>query len=399
MISHRFHLKIVTTFLAVTTICAYAVPARAGFEWIAPPESAPVPANQAPSGMMALPSSPGMQKPEIISPVVITGSDTTPTPSAPAPIPAPAPAQSAVSPSAPPVALAMPGKTESSPPPAPSQVPEMPLTVDASTPPSAANAPAPVPAMPMLQPPASAPANEGVVQGFANHVPLTVALRQILPSGYGFSIDPDVDMGGLVSFQGGKPWRETLADALAPLGLVMREQGQLVSISHANSAAPASAPLTTSAAPAPTPTAEQPSSEQAANVAGPQGPGAPPRNLELPPGAVPAEGVASSNVASSSEGMPSGSVIEAWHADRGDSLRKVLEDWCRRANVELEWLAEYDYPLQASINYSGTYEDAVRNILIGFQDAHPQPVAQLHANSAVGQMILVVRTRGNNYTD
>ena len=77
-----------------------------------------------------------------------------------------------------------------------------------------------------------------VVRGFANQVPLSVALRQILPPGYGFSMDPDVDMGTLVSFHGGKPWRETLADALAPSGLVLHEQGQMVAIAHAGSDAP-----------------------------------------------------------------------------------------------------------------------------------------------------------------
>ena len=61
------------------------------------------------------------------------------------------------------------------------------------------------------------------VQGFANNVPLAVALREVLPPGYGFSIDQDVDLGTLVSFQGGRPWRDTLQSMLAPASLEMRE--------------------------------------------------------------------------------------------------------------------------------------------------------------------------------
>ena len=76
--------------------------------------------------------------------------------------------------------------------------------------------------------PASGP--DTVVQGFANNVPLAVALREILPPGYGFSIDQDVDLGTLVSFQGGKSWRETLQSMLQPADLVMREQSEMVAI-------------------------------------------------------------------------------------------------------------------------------------------------------------------------
>jgi type IV pili sensor histidine kinase/response regulator len=88
-----------------------------------------------------------------------------------------------------------------------------------------------------------------------------------------------------------------------------------------------------------------------------------------------------------------------WTAERGDSLRKVLTSWSKRSRVEVEWLAEYDYPLQASVNFVGTYEAAVRALLVGFEEAHPQPVAQLHTNPSMGQRVLVVRARGNSNKD
>ena len=88
-------------------------------------------------------------------------------------------------------------------------------------------------------------------------------------------------------------------------------------------------------------------------------------------------------------------VVESWDAERGDSLRKVIERWARRADVEINWMAEYDYPLQASVHFTGTFEDAVRNLLTGFETAHPQPVAELHSNTRMGQTVLVVTTRGN----
>jgi len=202
------------------------------------------------------------------------------------------------------------------------------------------------------------------VHGFAKQVPLAVALRQVLPVGYGFSVDPDVDLGVLVSFQGGKPWRDTLKEALDPAGLVMHEQGQMITIGHAEM------PLVST-------------SEAAALMAS---------NRPLPPLSAPTPVIMPVP-------MNMGPVAERWEATRGDSLRKIIESWARRANVELNWMAEYDYPLQASASFSGTFEDAVRNLLTGFEDAHPQPIAELHENTHLGQKVLVVETRGNNYSD
>lgn len=229
-----------------------------------------------------------------------------------------------------------------------------------------------VPAAPM-QEPAVASSSE-IVQGFAKQVPLAVALRQLLPPGYGFSVDQNVDLGTLVSFQGGQSWRETLHVALEPVGLVMREQGQMVTIAKGdrNSTVPVrdvvSSPKPVSVATIPT------------------------HSLQ------PMTGATDSIVLPAGENG-AGPVIQSWSAERGDTLHKILEEWSRRANVEFDWKSEYDYPLQASVAFSGTFEDAVRNLLTGFEGAHPQPIAELHANSNLGQMVLVVSMRGNNYSD
>lgn len=231
--------------------------------------------------------------------------------------------------------------------------------------------PAPEPAFdmtPALQPATlSTPhsTSDEIVRGFANHVPLAVALRQILPTGYGFSIDQNVDLGVLVSFKGGKPWRETLDEALAPVGLAVHEQGQMVEIGYPANKVPTQATMT-------------PNSGSVATLSS-----APPTSM---------------NALSVMDEMPTAGPIVSdisWNAEPGDTLHKVLEAWSHRANVEFDWLAEYDYPIQASIHLKGKFEDAVRELLIGFESAHPQPIAELHSNSKVGQMVLVVTTRGN----
>ena len=86
-----------------------------------------------------------------------------------------------------------------------------------------------------------------------------------------------------------------------------------------------------------------------------------------------------------------------WRADKGRSLREVLQEWSARSGAELVWSAEYDFPLKASVEVRGSYEDAVRQLIGAFESAQPQPIGRLHDNPAAGQKLLVVETRGNNY--
>lgn len=222
-------------------------------------------------------------------------------------------------------------------------------------------------------------ASGDIVHGFANHVPLAVALRQILPTGYGFSIDQNVDLGVLVSFHGGKPWRETLDEAVAPAELIVHEQGQMVEVGYPADKEPAkitSAPDTGSIV-------TLSSSAKTASQ---------PHLMDTSAGMTSPSAMDETALALS---LPVTPVDASWDAEPGDSLHKVLENWARRNNVEFEWMAEYDYPIQASVHLKGRFEDAVRELLTGFESAQPQPIAELHSNSKAGQMVLVVTTRGN----
>jgi hypothetical protein len=376
----RLFSKKFAVVLAIASVCLFSTPVLAGFQaigfqWVAPPEpSAPYPTPNAPTSAPiemapltpgapgAQPIPPAGQKPEVISPIVIQGQ---PSPPPSAPSSPPPPSASLPSPSS--------GMGESS------------LGV----------LPAP-------------PSSEAVVQGFANNVPLAVALRQMLPPGYGFSIDQDVDLGTLVSFKGGQSWRETLQAMLQPVNLSMREEGQMISIGQAQAVVAPAPPSPQIVATAPM--APQPMNAAAPMVSSPAIAPPPPAIKPMWPGANPngpKPQVSQPTLpplqlgASSLPNEPSGSIsaVDTWNATRGESLHKVLEKWSQHAGVELEWLAEYDYPLQGSVSFNGTFEDSVRGLLAGFEDAHPQPVASLHANPGAGQLVLVIETRGNSYSD
>lgn len=90
---------------------------------------------------------------------------------------------------------------------------------------------------------------------------------------------------------------------------------------------------------------------------------------------------------------------DSWTAERGQTLRDVLDAWCNRANVQMVWSSEFDYPLAASIAVNDSFENAVRTLLVGLSGASPQPVAKLHRQGGAGGSVLIVTTRGNTYQD
>ncbi|MFA4994431.1 MAG: TcpQ domain-containing protein [Bdellovibrionales bacterium] len=207
-----------------------------------------------------------------------------------------------------------------------------------------------------------------VVQGFATQVPLALALRQLLPNGTSFSVDQNVSIDTLVSYKGGKPWEETLNAMLASEGLVGHKQGNVITVSRADIPGAAIERKQT------LPPAASSKTQSVMNMLAPVTSRAP---------------VPSVNILS-----PDG-----WAAEQGETLHKVLSGWCNRAGVELKWLAEYDYPIEGSAHFRGGFEDAVRNLLAGFDGARPQPIGALHTNPQARQKVLVIQTRGNSYTN
>ncbi len=324
---NRLYFTSATVAFFALGFLALPTPAMAGFQWVAPADNnqvmmAPAPVPLAPLSRMP---STATAAPEIISPVII--GDTMPSMSPHAPTPMPM------------GSVALPAPTTAV------------TTIGGAV---------ATPSLPSISTLSVAPQSD-VVHGFAKQVPLAVALRQILPAGYGFSVDPDVDLGVLVSFQGGKSWRDTLRDALDPAGLAMREQGQMVAVGHIGAGVMAAT------------TPALPPIEQVGTINAPAG------------GIAPAPIVIDREPA-----------VEQWQAERGDTLHKTIEAWAQRVHIELNWMAEYDYPLQASFSFTGTFEEAVRNLLTGFEDAHPQPIAELHTNPGLGLKVLLVQTRGNS---
>ena len=80
------------------------------------------------------------------------------------------------------------------------------------------------------------PAPQPVVAGFGDQVPLSFAIRQIVPARFQVAFGETVDSDTPVDWKGGKPWRATLSDAVRPLGLTVSVVGRTVKIQPARSA-------------------------------------------------------------------------------------------------------------------------------------------------------------------
>lgn len=89
--------------------------------------------------------------------------------------------------------------------------------------------------------PAAVAPTDKVIDGFGKQVPLIIAMRQIIPSDYGFAHRDGVDLGQLVDWQGGRAWPQVLNDALAPIGVKATLNGDTVLLEKApiTAAAPA----------------------------------------------------------------------------------------------------------------------------------------------------------------
>ena len=104
--------------------------------------------------------------------------------------------------------------------------PDVPVTRESETP-----APHPKPKRRPLKIHVSAP--EPALSGFGDRVPLTFAVRQIVPAHFQVAFADAVHKDAPVDWKGGEPWRATLADALRPLGLVVTVSGPKVTIAAA----------------------------------------------------------------------------------------------------------------------------------------------------------------------
>jgi len=258
--------------------------------------------------------------------------------------------------------------------------------------------------------------------GFGKDLPISTAMKQVIPEGYTYLIDDGITGGKNVSWNGGKPWPQVLNDMVHPLGLKASIDGQIVRITNptmsTKTMAQPQTQLSTLAEPIKVASAPQfnnpnimfdtpqldtnytPQSAPQPNSAI-QTPWAPQQVNSGPRSIIGSQlrketMVLSSTEPEAVEKLQKSVVPEVtqgqWMAQSGGSLKTVLESWSNLEGVDLFWSADYDYDLIGDVNISGNFEEAVEELLKGFSDAKPKPVGRLHPNLPHGPAVLVIET-------
>lgn len=319
------------------------------------------------------------------------------------------------------------------------------------------------------------PENYETVVGFGSDIPLALAMRQIVPAEYSYSFGDSVNPGLRISWNGGRPWNEVLADALTPhdMHAVINEKSvwvrqgpparppatQITAVPEiaetvvtpipepvmaiaepapAEASEPVSAPDTASSKPVPLSAFDDagqeemppqsyprripmpidrgdyfaaqdfiatdgPESTNAANTVAvapaltpspfaeePPPPATPPQEVTMPQQEPAMVMMPESALKADSAPVLDPFEIRFWHAEQGDSLKNILEDWASKSGVAILWNAGRDYVLPAPVRMHGTFPDAVTHVLTSYNAAPSRPLGRLHPNLPKGPSVLVI---------
>lgn len=220
-----------------------------------------------------------------------------------------------------------------------------------------------------------------VLEGFGKDIPLALALRDIVPSQYAFAFESGEMAGRKVSWRGGKPWKDSLDDALASIGLASVVQGNAVMIvSQQKAPVPMYAPVKSLSEPDVAPitmTARRPDT-------------APPPVFAPTYPPTPAEPMAAPVAQKSALPVVDLTVVRKWQARPGMTLRDALAQWSQEASVELSWSTAYDYPINNAFYFEGNYGEAVDSLLSSYGSENPAPKGRLYPNLPDGPSVLMV---------
>jgi hypothetical protein len=205
-----------------------------------------------------------------------------------------------------------------------------------------------------------------VIEGFGDHLPLSIAIEQIVPPGYTVDVQGALDMNMNVSWAGGRPFDKVLEDMIYAHGYRVLLDGARVILHPAASrvAAMVSAPVE----------AVPPSVTEPRVV-----PNVPVTVVSPPPSP-------SVSVAPRGEPQPQQRPAPTYMPGRidifsgrvGESLPTVLSRWTRLAHLDFEWAVPTgDYPLPQSFAMNTTFPRALEKMMALYKGQTPALVATL----------------------
>ncbi|MGZ1522218.1 toxin co-regulated pilus biosynthesis Q family protein [Xanthomonas citri] len=162
-------------------------------------------------------------------------------------------------------------------------------------------------------------------QGFGRELPLSLVIKQIVPTDWETVFAKSVQGTKPVSWRGGKNWTEVLSDLALQEGIYADVDWDKRKVTLLQTQSPVVAGSSKPAL----------SSNPAAT-----------KSARSDVGAVPGEAPAK----------------KTWVAENGTSLRYSVSEWSKRAGWTVVWDAEVDYPIVGTLNYEGDFVEAVSSI-------------------------------------
>ncbi|MDB5491171.1 MAG: hypothetical protein JWO78_1020 [Micavibrio sp.] len=86
---------------------------------------------------------------------------------------------------------------------------------------------------------------------------------------------------------------------------------------------------------------------------------------------------------------------QRWRAVKGGDLHDVLSSWTAGAGVKLMWLAQKDFMVQRSLSVSGTFQQAVQQLLEGYANERLRPTGRIYHEPGSTQLVLVIEQAEN----
>lgn len=90
-----------------------------------------------------------------------------------------------------------------------------------------------------------------------------------------------------------------------------------------------------------------------------------------------------------------GTSTTSWTVASGHDLRQTLSEWCARQGWTLTWKSDFTYEMTTTASFSGSFEDAVKAVIVSMKDVRPSPTVEMYGANKV----LVVANQGSGVTD
>lgn len=239
--------------------------------------------------------------------------------------------------------------------------------------------------------------------GFGKDIPLSNAVKQIVPDSWTVKYDDGVDTSKNISWNAAQDWQTALKNATNKSGLEVKFENNIVEISKiTETKSYANVPVEKEEKMPPKKNENkkysQPKKPEKSTVVQQNNES---ENKEIGGGGfvitpyktnVNNQNTAKTETTKTENGFKpySGKVskdtenkTDMYSVKAGETLNRVLKDWTNKAGWKLVWNIEYNYPIKADAAFGNDFVEAIQNLINSLKNARPQPTVEIFKGNKV----------------